>query len=255
MSARILYCPRMADLIKMIKNLGLSSKAASIYLAALELGEASVQQLAQKSKIKRTTLYYILDELIEAGALIYTEVGRKHYYIAERPANLLKLAKGRIANFEDALSLLEDRSAVVNDKPRVYFLYGSNGFKQAWDMVFTTKKKEFRIITQGENFLNYVKEKYIIDEIIEKKKRLNISSKQIISDSIYARKIIAKDTKENRVSKLLPPAYPLPFTEIITESLVVLISPKFNNTIFIIENEYFSKTRTSLFDSLWDSLP
>ena len=58
----------MADLVEIIKNLGLTTKAAKIYLAALELGEASVQQLAQKSRIKRTTLYYILDELVEAGA-------------------------------------------------------------------------------------------------------------------------------------------------------------------------------------------
>lgn len=244
----------MADLIEITKNLGLTTKAAQTYIAALELGEASVQQLAQASKIKRTSLYYILNELIEAGALIYTKAGKKSYYVPEQPANLLKRAQERISNFEDSLKLLEDKVGSINKKPRVYFLYGSSGFKQVWDMILATKEKEFRIITQGENFLDYVKEKYIVDEITANKKKLNVLSKQLISDSTYARKIIAKDSKENRVSKVLPPAYKLPFTEIITESLVAFISPKFNNMIFIVEDGLFSQTRKSIFESLWHSV-
>jgi len=61
---------------------------------------------------------------------------------------------------------------------------------------------------------------------------------------------MSKDPKENRVPKILPPAYKLPFTEIITESLVAFISPKFNNMIFIVENDGFSTTRKSTFESL-----
>ena len=87
--------------------------------------------------------------------------------------------------------------------------------------------------------------------IKEKKKKLNVLSKQLISDSAYARKIISKDSKENRVSKVLPPAYKLPFTEIITESIVAFISPKFSNMIFVVENDGFSTTRKSVFESLW----
>lgn len=244
----------MSDLTEIVKNLGLTTQAAKIYLAALDLGEASVQQLARKSRIKRTTLYYILDELIEAGVLIYTKVGKKNYYVPERPAHLLKRAKERISNFEESLQALEEKTGQVNKRPRVYFLYGSHGFKQVWDMILGAKEKEYRIITQGENFLGYVKEKYIIDEIIAKKKRLNVLSKQLISDSLYARKIIAKDSGENRVSKLLPPAYKLSFTEIITESLTAFISPKFDNMIFVVEDHFFSQTRKSIFEILWNSV-
>ncbi len=244
----------MVDLIEITKNLGFSTKAAKIYIAALELGEATIQQLAQKSKIKRTSLYYLLDELTEAGALIPTKAGKKNYYIPARPTNLLKRAKERIFDFEESLKLLEDKFGSVNRKPRVYFLYGSSGFKQAWDMILSTKEKEYRIITQGESLLDYAKEKYIVDEIIAKKKALGVFSKQLISASEYARKIMAKDSRENRASKILPPIYKLPFTEIITESLVVLISPKFDNMIFVVEDGYFSKTRRSVFEILWNSI-
>lgn len=244
----------MDNVIEIIKNLGLGTQAAKIYLAALELGEASVQALAKKSKIKRTTLYYSMDELVEAGVIIPTKVGKKNYYVPEKPANLLKRVKERISGFEESLPTLEEKTGQVNKKPRVYFLYGSSGFKQVWGMILHTKEKEYRIITQGESLLDYVKEKYIIDEIIAEKKKRNVLSRQLISDSLYARKIIAKDSQENRVSKLLPPMYKLPFTEIITESLVAFISPKFDNMIFVVEDHFFSQTRKSLFEALWSSI-
>ena len=244
----------MADLVEIIRNLGFSTKAAKIYLAALELGEASVQQLAEKARLKRTTLYYVLDELVEAGALICTKTEKKVYYVPEQPATLLKNAREKISNFEDSLKLLEDKAARINKKPRVYFLYGIAGFRQVWDMILNTKEREYRIITGGENFLDYVREKYILDEIIAKKKKLGVLSKQLITSSAYAKQVVAKDARENRVSKLLPPIYKLPFTEIITESLAAFISPRFNNMIFIVEDDSFARTRRSMFEILWYSI-
>jgi len=244
----------VANLTEIVKNLGLSTKAAKIYLAALELGEASVQQLAEKARIKRTTLYYILDELTEAGALLFTKTGKRSYYVPEQPATLLKNAKEKIADFEDSLALLEEKASYVRRRPRVYFLYGAAGFKQVWDLILSTKEKEYRIITEGESFLDYAKEKYIVNEIIAKKKKLGVLSRQLITTSDYARKIIAKDFQENRVSKLLPSIYKLPFTEIITEFLVAFISPRFSNMIFIVENDAFARTRKSAFEMLWNSV-
>jgi HTH-type transcriptional regulator, sugar sensing transcriptional regulator len=241
----------MPDATEIIKNLGLSTKAAKIYLAALELGEASVQQLAQKSKLKRTTLYYILDELVEAGVLVATTTGKKTYYVPEQPSTLLKDARERIRAFEASVPFLEEKLGRINRKPRVYFLHGVAGFKEVWDMILATKSKEYRIIT-GADFLGYVKERYILDEIIAPKKQKGIHSRQLIVPSAAARAIIAKDSKENRVSKLLPPGYSLPFTEIITESMVAFISPRFSNMIFVVEDESFAETRKSLFEMLWE---
>jgi len=244
----------MSDLVPILKKLGLDTKAAKIYLAALELGEASVQDLASHAKIKRTTLYYILNELIEAGVLVVSKTGRKTYYIAEQPATLLKNAKNNIADFEDFLDVLEDKASQVRRKPRIYFLYGSAGFKQVWDMILDTKEKEYRIITEGLNFLDYVKEKYIVGEIIASKKALGVSSRQLITNSDYAKQIVAKDGHENRTSKFLPSIYKLPFTEIITETLTAFISPRFSNMIFVVEDESFAKTRRSVFEMLWNSI-
>lgn len=245
----------MAELLNALKGIGFSEKAAKLYLAALELGETTVQALAKEAKLKRTTIYYTLEELTRLGALLEVKRRGKTYYMPSPPRELLKRARERMQEFENVAELLEIRKENAFKKPKLYFLRGDIGFKQIWDKIFSSRAKEYRIITQGENFLDFVKEKYIIDEIIKRKKELNIISKQLITDSAYARRIIAKDAKENRVSKLLSPTYKLSFTEIICEDFVAFISPKFQDILLVIENELFAKTRRSLFDALWNALP
>jgi sugar-specific transcriptional regulator TrmB len=244
----------MKDLTRIIQKLGLSEKAATLYLACLRLGEATVLDLARHAKVKRTTIYYVLEELRENGALIETKRNKKVYYVAVEPRALLKRTRDRLSEFEDSLDELERTKHAVYRKPRLYFLYGPQGFKRIWDMIFASETKEFRIITAGESFLDFVKEKYILDEIITTKKKLGIFSRQLISDSPYARKIVAKDVRENRVSKILPPQYKLPFTEVICDEFVAFISPRWDNTLFIVENEQFAMTRKSMFEMMWQKM-
>lgn len=243
----------MKDLTELVRNLGFSEKAAKVYLACLEMGEGTIQDIARGAKVKRTTIYYLLTELIENGALVETRRNKKSYYIATNPKELVKLTKEKIAETEEALPLLEEKHHAIFEKPRLYFLFGPQGFKQIWDMIFASHEKEYLLITEGQSFLDFVKEKYILDEIITKKKALGIRSKQIISDSEYARKIVAKDVRENRVSKLLPKTVgKLPFTEVICGHFVAFISPRFENNLFVVEDALFAKTRRSVFEALWE---
>lgn len=243
------------DLISTIRKIGLDEKAAKIYLACLEIGEATIQRIAERARLRRTTIYYIVDELIERGIIFKTLRKKKTFYLAESPAKVLAKIREVISEFEEDLPNLEARNHVAHARPRVYYLYGVEGFKDVWDKIFSSRKKEFRIMTEGINFLDFVKEKYVVDKIIKKKKGLDIRSLQLIVDSPYARKIIAKDSAENRKSKLLPFDCRLHFTEIISEDFVAFISPRFENMILMVHNESFAKTRKNLFDVLWKALP
>ena len=244
----------MANLIEQIKQYGLNDTEAKLYKAALELGEATVQDLARSAGIKRTSIYYILDDLVNKNILIALKRNKKVLYTATAPADLLKSFRHRLQDFEKTATILEEYRGSLFRKPAIYFLQGPAGFKQVWNLIFQSKPKEYRIMTEGLNFLDFIREKYIINEIIQTKKKLGVKSKQIIVDSPYARKIIAKDASENRQSKLLPTYTKIPFTEIISPSMVAYISPRFSNVIFIVENETFAESRRIVFDLLWDKI-
>lgn len=248
------YMANTRDLVEVLQRVGLSDKAAKVYLSALTLGEATVLTLAKHSGVKRTSIYYTLEELRTLGALIETKRQKKVYYLPVEPKELIKRLRERVFEAEDYVEQLEKMKHSVYKKPRVYFLYGPTGFKKIWDMVFASRDKEFRIITEGKNFLDFVREKYILDDIIKNKKQLKISSRQLIVDSPYARDIIAKDKAENRTSKILPKYHKLPFTEVICSEFVAFISPRFDDTLFVVENERFAETRKAIFEITWESI-
>ncbi len=241
-------------ILNSLQKLGFSDKESKVYLSTLELGEATIQSISKHSKIKRTSIYYVLDKLKKDGFLIESKINKKAHYVAISPKELMKKVRENVYEFENVLDDLEKRRHSVYHKPRVYFLYGAAGFKHIWEMIFDSNCKEYWIITEGENFLGFVKEKYILKEIIKEKQKRGLKSRQLIVDSPYARALIKKDSIENRVSKMLPKGHQIPFTEIITDKFVAFISPRWDNLLFITENESFAKTRQSLFRLIWDSI-
>lgn len=240
--------------LKNLMNIGLSEKAAQVYLAALDLGEATVQQLSQHSGLVRTTIYHTLEELLKAGALIETKHDKKIYYVPSSPRTLIKQVREKLQNLENNIPELEERMHSASGRPKIYFLHGSSGFKQMWGKVLNSPDKKFDIITSAETFTKFVSEKYILENIIQGKKNLSVKSRQLIVDSQKARQIISKDSKENRISKLLPPNHRLPSTIIICQKFVAFISPRYEDLLFMVESESIVKTQQGLFNVLWDSL-
>jgi sugar-specific transcriptional regulator TrmB len=76
--------------IARLKQIGLSSAGAEVYLRCLEFYKITPSKLAQITNIKRTTLYLILEKLIEERFIYQVVEGKKIYYRANPPVNIMK---------------------------------------------------------------------------------------------------------------------------------------------------------------------
>ena len=241
--------------VKILTDLGLDKKQARIYLACLELGEATVRELAKKTGLKRTGLYYVLDELKKLGVVYKTKVGGRTYFVAEEPEELLRQYKNRTERFSEQLEVIKAFSNKTAKKPRIYFFEGAEGFKKIWQIIYRSGIKEYLIISNPDEMHGFVKKSYIASRIIKEKKKLNIKSRQLISFSELAKEIVSRDRRENRESKMLPHTHKISFTTIIFGNHVALISPHLENIMLIIESEGYAKSQRSIFDTLWQLLP
>ena len=77
------------SLAKQLEQLGLTEKEAKIYVALLEVGEATAQQLATKSGINRATTYVTLENLLKRGLASNITKKKKTYFIIESPQQIL----------------------------------------------------------------------------------------------------------------------------------------------------------------------
>ncbi len=119
---------------ELLQKLGLSDKEAATYLALLQLGTASVQDVATKTGIKRVTVYVILERLSKLGLLKEAPEGKRSYFRAEHPAVLEQLVDTHIAELEahrsDLKANITQLEAMYNfrsDKPVVRFFEGKDG--------------------------------------------------------------------------------------------------------------------------------
>ncbi len=119
-----------------LQKLGLSGHEARVYLAALSLGPSSASQLAEKTQVKRPTVYLALEGLIKAGIISEIYTNKKRLFEAGRPQKLEKLTKKmrrQVINaeliLENILPGLAQLPKQHNEEPKVVFYSGIEGIK------------------------------------------------------------------------------------------------------------------------------
>lgn len=115
-------------------KLGLSEKEAKVYLATLELGEDTVQNIAKKAGVNRATTYVILEKLMGLGLVSSIEHDKKTKFIAESPTelgNILEEEKRQVDSrkhhLDEAMSQLMAVYNTKKGKPVVRYFEGAEG--------------------------------------------------------------------------------------------------------------------------------
>ncbi|MEI6144547.1 MAG: helix-turn-helix domain-containing protein [Candidatus Berkelbacteria bacterium] len=103
---------------------GLEEKEAKVYLAILELGSSTITPIATRAGIKRTSIYYFIDHLVELGLISKFEKNSRMNYKAESPERLIELENERLAKLKDSLPAFIDLFNLTPHKPRVSYFEG-----------------------------------------------------------------------------------------------------------------------------------
>ena len=117
---------------KKFAKLGLSDKEAQVYLALLKHGKATGYQLSKKSKVDRSTIYFILDELRKKDLVVRAPHAKKHIYVAKDPRRIVEEKKQNIAEVEEELPGLLALAA-LDEKPNMLYYDGVDGFREAFE--------------------------------------------------------------------------------------------------------------------------
>lgn len=118
---------------QVLEQAGMTKKQAKIYLSALTLGETTIKEIAQRSGIQRTTIYDVIQEMIDAGYIKLTKHGAKRKFLAATPEELQFIIKRRASAIGGVLEDLIQMSNVEKTKPKVWFFEGIEGLKNAFN--------------------------------------------------------------------------------------------------------------------------
>ncbi len=120
---------------KYLEDAGLSDKEVKIYLQLIQMDKVSVVDLALKTKIKRPTVYTILDSLNKKGLVSEINENKKTKYIAEPPERLVTylerkeifLNQLKDKFVDDVVPQIKSFQREVGEKPIVKYFSGKEG--------------------------------------------------------------------------------------------------------------------------------
>jgi predicted transcriptional regulator len=127
----------MSDINSVLKQLGLNEKEVEIYLALIQSGPASVQNISRSTGISRSTVYQRIDNLKKAR-LVNWEYGDKGKVIkANRPEELKEVIEKRVeesqklqSDFEKVLPEFTNLFQPTTTKAKVLYFEGAEGLKR-----------------------------------------------------------------------------------------------------------------------------
>lgn len=255
-------CAIIASLIEImldcLEKLGLSRKEAKVYLAALNLGEASpVSTIARKASIHRTSVYDTLEKLRKRGLVVKNKIKAARYYRALSPKKIINYLDEKkreldqiLEDAEDLLPDLEAEYKAMSNRPRVNFYEGEEGLMRVYEE--TLKAKE-EILAYANAAVNHSTINRYLQDYYKRRASKKISLRSISNDSKEDREQHARDKEELRECRLVP-KNKIDFTpEINFFDNKIMIANWKEKFGVIIESEEIAKVFKQTFELAWEA--
>ena len=243
-------------MLKELQDIGLSEKEAKVYLAALEIGRATADQLGKQAKIVRSTTYVQIESLMKKGLMSTYEEGKKTYFAPESPELLKRLLtkqRDEIGTRErDLTNLLPDllrQFDGAGERPAVRFFVGKEGVTSAREEILTTKEKKIFAIFSPYHLSKIYSPSYL-DDFSNRRKNLGIHSKAIYLHKEYYEQAGLDSLTERRF--LRPGIFSLTIEIDIFDDKVVIFPLEGKLFGMLIESKQISSSMKTIFNFLWE---
>jgi predicted transcriptional regulator len=225
---------------------GLSDKAASVYVATLDLGQASVQAIAQQAGLKRPTAYLILEDLERQGLVRGVKLARGQGYAATNPEHLVATLKQREQAVSQILPELVARYHGPEVGPRVASFSGAGAVTQLQALLAASPEvRSFGSLSQ------LLEQLELWPKLAKHWKSTGGSLQEIVPDDITLRDRAVTTTKDKwHEVRFVPGESPSRISVWVGES-VLLLSPGSELQLVVLTDAALATSHETLFTLAW----
>lgn len=245
-------------MVDYLEKLGLTRPEAKIYLATLNLGEASpVSTIARRASIHRTTVYDILEQLRRRGLIVRNKKSSGRYYRALPPNRILTYLdeeSRKISRMMDDakkyIPKLNDEYNAMANRPRVYFYEGEEGLMRVYEETLNAKGE---ILAYANAEVNHATMNEYLQGYYKRRAKKKIPLRSISNDTPKDRGQFANDKKELRQCRLVPKDKIDFNPEVNIFNNKIMIANWKEKLGIIIESEEIAKVFKQTFELAWES--
>ena len=157
-----------------LRKLGLTEKEVQVYLAGLELGPDSVQNIAKKAGLTRPTTYEIIRSLENKGLFAEAKEKKKNQFFAQSPEKILGILRIQKREIEEKerefIRIIASLEAKYpKEKEGIKLFKGKEGLKALGEIIAFSSTPEIFILNPKLSPIGIREKKEIFQAI---KKRL-----------------------------------------------------------------------------------
>ncbi|MFA5992966.1 MAG: helix-turn-helix domain-containing protein [Candidatus Pacearchaeota archaeon] len=238
--------------IEALQKFGLSEKESKVYLANLELGEATANDISLKSNLPRTLIYDILERLIDLGLVSYSIKNSKKFFLASDPNELVRIIKEK----ENSVSLIMPSLEQIYKtkglkRPKVEIYEGKEGMKTMMNEIIRSGVKEF--YSYGSSRSSYeIIPAFIVEWHKERIKR-KVKIKIIYNNTKQAKERIKSipQTMKLMEYRFMPIELESPTAIMVYQNKVALELWTKEPFAVVIESEQMAENQKRYFEELW----
>lgn len=151
---------------KQLEQIGFHEKEAKVYLACLQLGQDTAYHIAQKCGLKRATVYFTLNLLVERGLVSIWKTKKATLWRAANPKKLFTQIKRKEETLAEIFPLLQSIYNFDEDRPNIQVFEGQAGVRQIYSEVVDYLVKGKEVLFWGDvshiwNLLEDITRKYL----------------------------------------------------------------------------------------------
>ncbi len=231
-------------------QLGFNQNKTKVYLASLQVGSGSVQDIAKMANLPRTTVYEIVMQLVAEGLVSTSTKGGRHVYIAESPERITAILQERKNMFGFIMPELLSLFNKGGSKPRVRYFEGVEGIKRVLADSLSVKSGLLQAVFSVEDLFQTVGKSFTTD-YTNRRVEAGIRLQVIRFHSKDIAELWPSSVKERRELRYAPENLAFPMTVYLYDNKVSFSSAKKESFGMIVESADFHNTIKSMFNALW----
>lgn len=190
-----------ADLLHILRSIGLDEKESALYLVGLSLGSAPASAYAKATKLNRITAYNTLEGLARRGLLTVSRKVRSKWYLPVPPEHLAIEARKNADALQRVLPELRSLQGQDRRRPVIRFFEGWDGVRRVYEDTLTAKSELLNFANSAvvRRFWPDYDEEYVAERV-----RRRIRLRGIAPDDEAGRKVHGEDRKRLREIRLVP---------------------------------------------------
>ena len=120
-------------ILQQLSKVGLNEREAVVYMALLELGEATIAQITKKAQVKRSTVYDMLELLKEKRLVSQSRIKKRPLFYAENPKKIVEDLDEKKRGMELAMPELISMMNLLDKKPKIRYFEGTSSVREIFE--------------------------------------------------------------------------------------------------------------------------